>query len=80
MEESAESIPKWVEASEHELAELEKQSYRWWGKAHESSGHLNRDYEKIARSVDARVIELRSELARRRDKLEKILHGEGMRG
>ncbi len=71
MENSAEAIGKWIEATEHELAELEKQSYKWWKEAQENP-QLRTDLEKTARSVDARIIELWSERARRRAKLAEI--------
>jgi ribosomal protein L29 len=77
MEASAESIQKRLKEGKAEVSRLEKQSREWRRQAQESSGQMKLDLEKTASEIDARIIDLRVELARWRFKLEKALQRRG---
>jgi len=74
MEHTFESLRNDIAAREREIEILEQQGYDWLKKA-EASGDLKAkaDLEKIARDVQARIIELRQALSDRKRELQSTI-------
>jgi hypothetical protein len=85
VEDSAESIGQRIAKLEiekrgRELDMLEKQAYDWWRRAGQSCGQMRADLEKTARQADTRIIDLRSDLARKRAMRETLPRQEVKQG